>query len=324
MRSQCLARCETQAELMLVLLLNLADLMQFLLVFLLLLAVCVNDVDCLVEVVFNLPHFSRDHFFDFGVIVCYAFSGPVVDLAHDFVEYLSFKLFFEVLVNCAQPRQTLHIFADQTLSITPKPFFKVGFSLLSRVLDLFDACQRSVPHRLLVLELARVVEELFQGAVKLDRLLNVGVVEHLLAESLVADENCFRTVFGASHCVRPVFQLRARGLHGTLLETKDLSGAQDREFDSHARAVSDHFGLLSQLELRHWVDVHLFDELLGLRLDLAWSRQLEGPFLDEVDAIWLIALLENNFAAVEFDQLDVVEQVFQLCLAHGRQDSERF
>ena len=77
------------------------------------------------------------------------------------------------------------------------------------------------------------------------------------------------------------------------------------------------------MELRHWVHVHLLNELLNVRVQLSGLGQLEGTFLDKVNAVWLISCLEDRPSSFEVHQLHVVEQVLQLCLAHGLEDPER-
>ena len=77
------------------------------------------------------------------------------------------------------------------------------------------------------------------------------------------------------------------------------------------------------MELRHWVHVHLLNELLNVRVQLSGLGQLEGTFLDKVNAVWLISCLEDRPSSLKVHQLYVVEQVLQLRLAHSLEDPER-
>ena len=88
-------------------LLDFTELLKLLLILLLLLAVGIYDIHGLVEVILDLTHFLSNHCFHLFIVIRNAICGSAMDLAHDLIKNLSFKLLFEVLVHCAQARQPL-------------------------------------------------------------------------------------------------------------------------------------------------------------------------------------------------------------------------
>ena len=77
------------------------------------------------------------------------------------------------------------------------------------------------------------------------------------------------------------------------------------------------------MELRHRVHVHLPNKLLNVSVQFSGLGQLEGTFLDKVNAVWLVSCLEDCPSSFKVYQLYVVEQVLQLRLAHRLEDPER-
>ena len=214
--------------------LDFAELLELLFILLLLFSISVNDVDCIIEVVLNLSHLPGYHLLHLLIIFYHAFCRSVLDLAHNFVQDLSLELLLEVLVNCSQPWESFQITAQQALIVTLQALLELCFGLLCSIFNLLERCQRTVPNRLLVLELSRVVKEFFQSTIELNSLLNVGVVEDFITESLVVYEDGLRAVFGTCDSVTSILQLRAGRSDGAFFEAKDLTRAQNSELNRHS------------------------------------------------------------------------------------------
>ena len=191
--------------------LDLAELSQQLLRFLLLFALGVDHVHCGVEVVLDLSHLLGDHRLHVGILTRQSLSGTLVDLSHDLVEDLGLELVLQMPVDCVEARQPLELLAHCTSRISLEPLLEVSLGLLCGVLNLLDAREGPIPDGLLVLELPRVVEVLLQGAVELYGSLDVRVVEDLVGEGLMIDEDGLGAVLLARDRVAPILQSEALG-----------------------------------------------------------------------------------------------------------------
>ena len=91
--------------------LYLAELLELLLILSLLLAISVDYVNCIIKVVLNLPHLLLYHLLHLLIVIYHAFGGPVLDLAHNFVQDLGLELLLKVLVDCSKPWEAFQITA---------------------------------------------------------------------------------------------------------------------------------------------------------------------------------------------------------------------
>ena len=252
-----------------------------------------------------------------------AVNCALLHLLHDGVEDLGLKPFLQILVDSAKLWQSFHGRIHLPVSVPLQRLIELIICLLSCTLNLAHACQGTVPDGLLVLQLARVVEEFLQSAVIFDMLLQAGVSEHLLSKELVAEEDHLGLVLEALDCVPTRLWLAEKSwLRLAFLEPKKLTCAEDSELDRAQRIVLDDLGLFAQLELRHRVDFHrVYDFLLVLN-QVARLAELKAALLDEVYAVGFVARGKDCLTAVELDELQVEEQVLELGLRHVGQDAE--
>lgn len=138
LRSEGLAGGETDAELMFMCSLNLAELLELFLILLLLLAISVDDVNCIIKVVLNLPHLFGHHLLHLLIVLYHALGRPVLDLAHNFVQDFGLELLFKVLVDCSQPWESFQVTAQQALIVTLQAFLKLCFGLFCSIFNLLE------------------------------------------------------------------------------------------------------------------------------------------------------------------------------------------
>lgn len=87
-----------------ILFLGLAILSKFIFCLFLLFTFGIYYIHRCVKMILNIAHFLSYHGFHAFVIRIDTLSCPLMNLSHNFVKDLSFKLIFEILVNCAKSR----------------------------------------------------------------------------------------------------------------------------------------------------------------------------------------------------------------------------
>lgn len=204
---------------------NLFQLLQLLLFGFLLFSFSINHIDRRIEMVLNLLDLFLDHLLHIFAFTLHTLYCSLRNLAHDFVENLSFKFVLLELVYSAKSRHALHIWIDKSKIVSLQSFIKVSLSLFCCVFDLFDASEWAIPYSLLVLQLSWVVEKFFQRTVKFDRLFNLWKIKHFLCEDLVANKDSFWLVLGAYNLIRSVLQIDTCRLNLALLKPKDFTRA---------------------------------------------------------------------------------------------------
>lgn len=141
---------------------------------------------------------------------------------------MGLKPFFQILIDSAKLWQSFHGRIDLPVSVLPERLIELIICLLSCALNLPHACQGTVPDGLLVLQLARIVEEFLKSAVIFDMLLEAGVSEHLLCKELMAEEDDLGLVLEALDCVSTGLWLAEKSrLHLAFFEPKKLTRAED-------------------------------------------------------------------------------------------------
>ena len=191
-------------------------------------AISVDHVDVMIEVRLDLFHLSLDHCSHFVIFLCKAVNCALLHLLHDCVEDLGLKPFFQVLIDSAKLWQSFHGRIDLPVSVLLERLIEIIICLLCCALNLAHACQGTVPDGLLVLQLARIVEEFLESAVIFDMLLEAGVSEHLFSKELVAEKDDLGLVLEALDCVSSRLILAPkRRLHLAFFEPKKLTRAED-------------------------------------------------------------------------------------------------
>ena len=120
----------------------------------LLFTVSINDIDIAIEVHLNLLHALIHELLDAFVLIGKASIGPILHLVHDGVQDRCLESLLQVLLDRVELGHALHLGIHLLLEVTLQSLIKVIVSFFSRIFDLSDAGQSTVPNRLHVLELA--------------------------------------------------------------------------------------------------------------------------------------------------------------------------
>ena len=82
-----------------------------------------------------------------------------------------------------------------------------------------------------MLQFSRIVEELFESTVVLDRVFGILVEHNLVAEGLMVDEDDFGASLATSDRVATILQIHACWLDSALFKPEDFSIAQNGKLD---------------------------------------------------------------------------------------------